>query len=119
MLVGVNHSPNNGTNALMDLLSIGTPTQSSSAISDLLNSGQDNKAPVSPLDVLSSPSSNSVQPTSSAGAIDLLDSFATNSPIQGKTFSNNEKLTFRYARVNLVTALFSVIQKTMALLIHL
>ncbi|XP_004297651.1 PREDICTED: AP-1 complex subunit gamma-2-like isoform X2 [Fragaria vesca subsp. vesca] len=52
---GVNHSPNNGTNALMDLLSI---------------------------DVLSSPSSNSVQPTSSAGAIDLLDSFATNSPIQ-------------------------------------
>ncbi|XP_061994984.1 AP-1 complex subunit gamma-2-like [Rosa rugosa] len=79
---GVNHSPNNGTDALLDLLSTATPTQSSSAISDLLNSGQDNKTPVSPLEVLSSPFSNSIQPTSSAGAIDLLDSFATNSPIQ-------------------------------------
>lgn len=78
---GVNHSPNNGTSALMDLLSIGTPTQSSPAVLDLLNSGQDNKTPVSPLEGLSSPSSNSIQTTSSAGVapgIDLLDSFAAN-----------------------------------------
>lgn len=71
----------------MDLLSIGTPTQSSPVVPDLLNSGQDSKTPVSPLEGLSSPSSNSIQPTSSAGVapgIDLLDSFAASPPKQGK-----------------------------------
>ncbi|CAN6549007.1 unnamed protein product [Malus baccata var. baccata] len=79
---GVNHSPNNGTDVLLDLLSIGSPTPSSSSLPDMLSSSEGNKTPVSPLG-LTFPSSNSTQATSSVGAapvIDLLDGFAASTP---------------------------------------
>ncbi|CAN6676082.1 unnamed protein product [Malus baccata var. baccata] len=79
---GVNHSPNNGTDVLLDLLSIGSPTPSSSSLPDMLSSSEGNKTPVSPLG-LTFPSSNSTQATSSVGAapvIDLLDGFAATTP---------------------------------------
>lgn len=109
---GVNHAPKNGTDVLLDLLSIGSPTQSSQSVSDMLSSSQDNKTPVSPLEGLSSPSSNSIQPTSSAGAapaIDLLDGFSSNPPKQennGTAYpsvvafeSSNLKMVFNFSKL--------------------
>ncbi|XP_021809701.1 AP-1 complex subunit gamma-2-like isoform X4 [Prunus avium] len=109
---GVNHAPKNGTNVLLDLLSIGSPTQSGQSVSDMLSSSQDNKTPVSPLEGLSSPSSNSIQPTSSAGAapvIDLLDGFSSNPPKQennGTAYpsvvafeSGNLKMVFNFSKL--------------------
>ncbi|BFG16473.1 hypothetical protein CerSpe_027470 [Prunus speciosa] len=111
---GVNHAPKNGTNVLLDLLSIGSPTQSSQSVSDMLSSSQDNKTPVSPLEGLSSPSLNSIQPTSSAGAapvIDLLDGFSSNPPKQetennGTAYpsvvafeSSNLKMVFNFSKL--------------------
>ncbi|CAB4264411.1 unnamed protein product [Prunus armeniaca] len=109
---GVNHAPKNGTDVLLDLLSIGSPTQSSQSVSDMLSSSQDNKTPVSPLEGLSSPSSNSIQPTSSAGAapaIDLLDGFSSSPPKQennGTAYpsvvafeSSNLKMVFNFSKL--------------------
>ncbi|PQQ03943.1 AP-1 complex subunit gamma-2-like isoform X2 [Prunus yedoensis var. nudiflora] len=109
---GVNHAPKNGTNVLLDLLSIGSPTQSSQSVSDMLSSSQDNKTPFSPLEGLSSPSSNSIQPTSSAGAapvIDFLDGFSSNPPKQennGTAYpsvvafeSSNLKMVFNFSKL--------------------
>ncbi|KAL5552930.1 hypothetical protein UlMin_040331 [Ulmus minor] len=80
---GINQAPQNGTDVLLDLLSIGTPpAQSNSSTLDILSPIQDNKKPVAPLDGLFSPSSNSAQVTSAGAApvIDLLDGFVASPP---------------------------------------
>lgn len=72
---GLKPAPQNGTDVLLDLLSIGTPPpQSDSSTSDILSSVQDNKLPVAPLDGLLSPS------TPATPVIDLLDGFAVKPP---------------------------------------
>ncbi|KAK4261289.1 hypothetical protein QN277_004309 [Acacia crassicarpa] len=80
---GAGHAPKSGTDALLDLLSIGSPTaQSSPSTIDMLSSSMNGKTPVSPLDDLSS-LSLSARATSNAGAapvMDLLDGFASNPP---------------------------------------
>ncbi|CAN6676081.1 unnamed protein product [Malus baccata var. baccata] len=97
---GVNHSPNNGTDVLLDLLSIGSPTPSSSSLPDMLSSSEGNKTPVSPLG-LTFPSSNSTQATSSVGAapvIDLLDGFAATTPKHVAFESSNLKMVFNFSK---------------------
>ncbi|CAN6549008.1 unnamed protein product [Malus baccata var. baccata] len=97
---GVNHSPNNGTDVLLDLLSIGSPTPSSSSLPDMLSSSEGNKTPVSPLG-LTFPSSNSTQATSSVGAapvIDLLDGFAASTPKHVAFESSNLKMVFNFSK---------------------
>ena len=76
--------PQNGTDVLLDLLSIGTPpAQSNSSTPDILLSLQDNKTPAAPLDGLLSPSSHTAQTTP---VIDLLNGFEISPPKPGKTF---------------------------------
>lgn len=77
--LGLKPASQNGTDVLLDLLSIGTPPpQSDSSTSDILSSVQDNKLPVAPLDGLLSPS------TPVTPVIDLLDGFAVKPPTPGK-----------------------------------
>ncbi|PON59284.1 Adaptor protein complex AP-1, gamma subunit [Parasponia andersonii] len=81
---GTNHAPQNGTDVLLDLLSIGTPpVQSVPSAPDILSSVQDNKIPLAPLDRLLSPTPHSAQatPARDAPVIDFLDGFVTNPPI--------------------------------------
>ncbi|XP_048318423.2 AP-1 complex subunit gamma-2 [Ziziphus jujuba] len=79
---GVNAVSQNGTDALLDLLSIGSPpVQSSPSAHDILSASQDNKTSVSPLDGLSSPSYPNQ--STSAGVtpvMDLLGGFAADPP---------------------------------------
>ncbi|KAK9277510.1 hypothetical protein L1049_007054 [Liquidambar formosana] len=80
---GTSAASKTGTDVLLDLLSIGTPSpvQSSSSTADILSSIQDNKTSVATLERLSSPSSHSAQASSPAGAspvMDLLDGFTPN-----------------------------------------
>ncbi|KAF3431304.1 hypothetical protein FNV43_RR26035 [Rhamnella rubrinervis] len=80
---GINPVPQNGTDVLLDLLSIGTPpAQSSPSTPDILSSSQDNKTPVSPLEGLLSPPSQPKQAASAGAApvVDFLDGFAANPP---------------------------------------
>ncbi|KAF7809272.1 AP-1 complex subunit gamma-2-like isoform X1 [Senna tora] len=80
---GAGQAPKSGTDVLLDLLSIGSPSaQSTSSTTDILSTSMNGKAPVSPLDDLSS-LSLSARETSNAGAapmMDLLDGFAPNPP---------------------------------------
>ncbi|EXB82629.1 AP-1 complex subunit gamma-2 [Morus notabilis] len=72
---GMKPALQNGTDVLLDLLSIGDPpAQSSLSTSDILSSVQDNKLPVAPLDGLLSPSAPATP------VIDLLDGFAVKPP---------------------------------------
>ncbi|KAL3654098.1 hypothetical protein CASFOL_003779 [Castilleja foliolosa] len=101
---GINQTQQSGTDALLDLLSIGSPsTQNNSSMLDILSSGQDNKssesmfnnlaslsAPAqSILDTLASPSASSAQassPVASSSMMDLLDGFGPSpSPPVAKT----------------------------------
>ncbi|XP_041014142.1 AP-1 complex subunit gamma-2-like isoform X1 [Juglans microcarpa x Juglans regia] len=81
---GTNEAPRTGTDILLDLLSIETPsTQSSSSITDILSSSQGDKSPVASLGEISSLPSLSTRATS-AGAdpmMDLLGGFAPNPPM--------------------------------------
>lgn len=81
---GTGQAPKTGTDVLLDLLSIGTPSpvESNPSTPDILSSGQDNKMSVGTLERLSSPSPLSAQASSSTGAVmDLLDGFGPNPPI--------------------------------------
>ncbi|KAK3223281.1 hypothetical protein Dsin_010306 [Dipteronia sinensis] len=81
---GTNQAPKAGTDALLDLLSIGSsPVQSNPSTPDILSSSQDNKMPIAKLDELSSTPLVPVRSTSAGGAasmMDLLDGFVSNSP---------------------------------------
>ncbi|KAL1550890.1 AP-1 complex subunit gamma-2-like isoform X1 [Salvia divinorum] len=75
-----NQAPKNGTDALLDLLSIGAPTaQSSSSMLDMLSSEQDNKRSEGLLDNFASLSTSSA--VSSSSMMDLLDGFGTSSSV--------------------------------------
>ncbi|KAL3631045.1 hypothetical protein CASFOL_024029 [Castilleja foliolosa] len=100
---GINQTQKSGTDVLLDLLSIGSPSaQNSSSMLDILSSGQDSKssgsmlsnlassfAPESILDTLASPSAPSAQassPVGSSSMMDLLDGFGPSpSPPVAKT----------------------------------
>ncbi|XP_042052992.1 AP-1 complex subunit gamma-2-like isoform X2 [Salvia splendens] len=80
-----NKAPKNGTDALLDLLSVGAPTaQSSSSMLDMLSSEQDNKRSEGLLDnfaSLSTSSAHSSSAVSSSSMMDLLDGFGTSSSV--------------------------------------
>lgn len=78
--IGTSSTPKRGTDVLLDLLSIGSPSaQSSSPAADNLTSSQNNKTSVGEIERLSSTSSHSAQVPSPAGTapmMDLLDGFS-------------------------------------------
>lgn len=121
---GTTQVPKPGTDVLLDLLSIGTPTpaQSSISASDILSSIQDNKMPANTLERLSSTSSISVQPPSTpanASMMDLLDGFGSSQPLPGTrliSISNSVRLQI-FSQDNHNYLLLK--QKTMVLFIHL
>ncbi|KAI3812107.1 hypothetical protein L1987_16812 [Smallanthus sonchifolius] len=77
---GTTQAQKNGTDVLLDLLSIGSPPpENSSSAPDILSLSQDNKISVSPLDSLSSATRPSVQASSTA-MMDLLDGFGPSPP---------------------------------------
>ncbi|KAF4355485.1 hypothetical protein F8388_015239 [Cannabis sativa] len=108
---GTNHAVQNGTDVLLDLLSIGTPpAQNISSTPDIFSSVQDNKAPLAPLDLLLSPShSTQATPPRDASVIDLLDGFGAKPPVvpenNGSAFpsivafeSSNLKAVFNFSK---------------------
>ncbi|KAH6815624.1 Adaptor protein complex AP-1 [Perilla frutescens var. frutescens] len=82
---GTNQAPKNGTDMLLDLLSIGAPTaQSSSSMLDMLSSDQDNKRSEGLLDNIASSSASSARSSSvvaSSSMMDLLDDFGPSSSV--------------------------------------
>ncbi|KAM6589250.1 hypothetical protein CsatA_011855 [Cannabis sativa] len=108
---GTNHAVQNGTDVLLDLLSIGTPpAQNISSTPDIFSSVQDNKTPLAPLDLLLSPShSTQATPPRDASVIDLLDGFGAKPPVvpenNGSAFpsivafeSSNLKAVFNFSK---------------------
>uniref|UniRef100_A0A803PE31 AP-1 complex subunit gamma n=1 Tax=Cannabis sativa TaxID=3483 RepID=A0A803PE31_CANSA len=109
---GTNHAVQNGTDVLLDLLSIGTPpAQNISSTPDIFSSVQDNKTPLAPLDLLLSPShSTQATPPRDASVIDLLDGFGAKPPLvpenNGSAFpsivafeSSNLKAVFNFSKI--------------------
>lgn len=82
-ILGTGQASKSGTDVLLDLLSIGSPSvPSSSSTVDILSSNTSNKTPISPLDDLS-PLSLSSRATSNAGPMmDLLGGISP-SPLTG------------------------------------
>ncbi|KAK3015572.1 hypothetical protein RJ639_007745 [Escallonia herrerae] len=94
-LLGVDLSPassqagqaqKSGTDVLLDLLSIGSPSAQDSSFTPnaLSKSSQDDKTSMGALERLSSPSASSIQASSPAGGspmMDLLDGFASSPPL--------------------------------------
>lgn len=82
-----NQAPKSGTDVLLDLLSIGTPTaQSTSPMLDILSSGQDNKLSEGIFDQLAPPSASSApssSPIASSSMMDLLDGFGPSPSVPG------------------------------------
>nr|GEU67593.1 AP-1 complex subunit gamma-2-like isoform X1 [Tanacetum cinerariifolium] len=77
---GTTQAQKSGTDALLDLLSIGSaPPQNGSSLPDILSISQDNKTSVSPLDSLSSTTGPSL-PAASTAMMDLLDGFGPSPP---------------------------------------
>lgn len=78
--IGTSSTPKRGTDVLLDLLSIGSPSaQSSSPAADNLTSSQNNKTSVGTIERWSSTSSHSAQVPSPAGTapmMNLLDGFS-------------------------------------------
>ncbi|KAI3423314.1 uncharacterized protein J3R85_011039, partial [Psidium guajava] len=74
---GTSQAAKNGTDVLLDILSIGTPpTQSSSSTLDIFSLSQNQKTPVASLDGLSTPSpvsARAASPHAASPIIDLLD----------------------------------------------
>ncbi|PON98906.1 Adaptor protein complex AP-1, gamma subunit [Trema orientale] len=108
---GTSHARQNGTDVLLDLLSIGTPPlQSVPSAPDILSSVQNNKIPLAPLDGLLSPTPHSAQatPARDAPVIDFLDGFVTNPPVtenNGSAFpsivafeSSNLRAVFNFSK---------------------
>ncbi|XP_073050182.1 AP-1 complex subunit gamma-2-like isoform X1 [Primulina eburnea] len=113
---GTNRTQINGTDVLLDLLSIGTPpseSQSDSSPFDILQSGKDNKTSVTVLDNLASnsaPSAKTFSPVGSSSMMDLLDGFGPSSsaPVaetNGSSYpsivafeSSSLKLTFNFSK---------------------
>lgn len=111
---GTNQSQMSGTNALLDLLSIGTPpVNSSPSTTQVSPSNVDTKSPVDLLDRLSSPSAPAIQVSTTAGnspMLDLLNGFPSSSPVavtegNGPTYpsivafeSSALKLTFNFSK---------------------
>ncbi|XP_042052993.1 AP-1 complex subunit gamma-2-like isoform X3 [Salvia splendens] len=107
-----NKAPKNGTDALLDLLSVGAPTaQSSSSMLDMLSSEQDNKRSEGLLDnfaSLSTSSAHSSSAVSSSSMMDLLDGFGTSSSVpetSGPSYpsvvafeSGSLKVTFNFSK---------------------
>ncbi|BAT99552.1 hypothetical protein VIGAN_10100400 [Vigna angularis var. angularis] len=96
-----------GNDVLLDLLSIGSPSQTSSSTVDILSSNSSNKAPVLPLDDLSSVSLSSKESSNAAPMMDLLDGFAPSPPTEnnGPVYpsitafeSNSLRLTFNFSK---------------------
>ncbi|EYU29716.1 hypothetical protein MIMGU_mgv1a001222mg [Erythranthe guttata] len=122
-----NQTQKNGTDVLLDLLSIGTPpAQSNSTMADMFSLGQDNKSSEGILDKLTSPSAPSVQassPIASSSMMDLLDGFGPTSSTpetNGTTHpsivafeSSTLQLTFKFSKepgnpqITLIEAQFS------------
>ncbi|KAG6426400.1 hypothetical protein SASPL_110623 [Salvia splendens] len=107
-----NKAPKNGTDALLDLLSVGAPTaQSSSSMLDMLSSEQDNKRSEGLLDnfaTLSTSSAHASSAVSSSSMMDLLDGFGTSSSVpetSGPSYpsvvafeSGSLKVTFNFSK---------------------
>ncbi|XP_051134314.1 AP-1 complex subunit gamma-2-like [Andrographis paniculata] len=78
---GNSQTQKSGTDALLDLLSVGSaPSQSSSSMLDMLSPGQENKSSIDILGNLTStsqPSAQSSTPVGSSSMMDLLDSFGS------------------------------------------
>lgn len=93
--IGSSKAPNLGTDALLDLLSIGTPTQSTSPTIDNLTPSKDRKSPLAVLDLdtLSSPSisAKASSPAGSGSLMDLLDVASPVQPSPGKKISIYKK----------------------------
>ncbi|WVZ09812.1 hypothetical protein V8G54_014342 [Vigna mungo] len=96
-----------GNDVLLDLLSIGSPSQTSSSTVDIISSNSSNKAPVLPLDDLSSVSLSSKASSNAAPMMDLLDGFAPSPPTEnnGPVYpsitafeSNSLRLTFNFSK---------------------
>ncbi|KAL7133040.1 hypothetical protein ABFS83_12G114800 [Erythranthe nasuta] len=122
-----NQTQKNGTDVLLDLLSIGTPpAQSNSTMADMFSPGQDNKSSEGILDKLTSPSAPSAQapsPIASSSMMDLLDGFGPSSSTpetNGTTHpsivafeSSTLQLTFKFSKepgnpqITLIEAQFS------------
>ncbi|CAI8587618.1 unnamed protein product [Vicia faba] len=105
---GTGQGSKSGTDVLLDLLSIGSPsTQGNSSAVDILSSNISNKASVSPLDDLS-PLSLSSRATSNAGPMmDLLDGISSTPPAEnnGSVYpsitafeSSSLRLTFNFTK---------------------
>jgi AP-1 complex subunit gamma-1 len=101
MILGATHTSKNGTDVLLDLLSIGSPSapiesppaQSNSSIINMLSPSTSKREPISSLDDLSSVSLSS-RASSTAGAAsmtDLLDVFASGPSASGKLCLANAK----------------------------
>ncbi|VVA92318.1 unnamed protein product [Arabis nemorensis] len=84
---GATQAPKAGTDLLLDILSIGTPSpaQNSTSSIDLLSTADVNKNPSNVLDAISSPAPPHIATTASAGMFDLLDGL---SPSPSKEATN-------------------------------
>ncbi|CAM8883651.1 unnamed protein product [Rhodiola kirilowii] len=77
---GANQAPNLGTDALLDLLSIGSPAQSSSPTVDSLTPSKDNKSPLA--EALSSPVSAKPSSPTGSSSVSVMDLLDVASPVQ-------------------------------------
>ncbi|XP_057774636.1 AP-1 complex subunit gamma-2-like isoform X4 [Salvia miltiorrhiza] len=107
-----NQAPKNGTDALLDLLSVGAPTaQSNSSMLDMLSSEQDNKRSEGLLDNFASLSTSSARSSSavaSSSMMDLLDGFGPSSSVpetDGPSYpsvvafeSSSLRITFNFSK---------------------
>ncbi|KAK7307208.1 hypothetical protein VNO77_40067 [Canavalia gladiata] len=105
---GAGQASKSGTDVLLDLLSIGSPTaENSSSTVEILSSNSSNKAPVSSLDDLSSLSLSSRTTSNAAPMMDLLDGLAPSPPTEnnGPVYpsitafeSSSLRLTFNFSK---------------------
>ncbi|GJS17934.1 hypothetical protein Tco_0412406 [Tanacetum coccineum] len=87
--LGETQAQKSGTDALLDLLSIGSaPPQNGSSIPDILSISQDNKTSVTLLDSPSSTMGPSL-PTASTAMMDLLDGFGPSPQTTGNNVENS------------------------------
>ncbi|WVZ22886.1 hypothetical protein V8G54_001430 [Vigna mungo] len=93
LICDANQPSENGTDVLLDLLSIGSPStpnelpaQSNSSTIDILSPKPSKKAPLSPLDDLASlsPSSRTTLNAGASPLVDSFDGFVPSPPIEGK-----------------------------------
>lgn len=89
--LGTSQAAKNGTDVLLDILSIGTPpAQSSSSTLDIFSLSQNQKTPVASLDGLSTPSpvsARAASPQAASPIIDLLDGLGPSPTAPGNILS--------------------------------